>query len=311
MAYRTRASGRPGPAAGEPVSERRQDRPATAANLSAGKSAPKIDFAGKVAVVTGGAMGIGAATAELLCELGARVAILDRDAEHGRDLAGRLVACGYAASFHSCDVGDPVSTRAAFEAAAQQHGAMQVLVHSAGIQRYGDVLSTSDEVWHETLRVHVDGCFHAVRCAIPHLIAAGGGSIVIVGSVQTVAAVAGSAAYVTAKHALLGLTRSIALDFASRHVRANCVMPGAVDTPMLRASLEMAPDPEGVLEGCRRAHPVGRIGLPEEVARAIAFLASDWASFITGAALAVDGGMLVPVGGMGFQEGGMGSIAKR
>jgi NAD(P)-dependent dehydrogenase (short-subunit alcohol dehydrogenase family) len=143
------------------------------------------------------------------------------------------------------------------------------------------------------------------------MISAGGGSIVIVGSVQSVAAVANSAAYVTAKHALLGLTRSIALDFAEKNVRANCVMPGAIDTPMLRWAVGLSPNPDAVLEGCRRVHPLGRIGRPEEVARAIAFLASDWASFITGAMLAVDGGMLVPAGGMSFQESGTGSVGQQ
>ncbi len=268
-------------------------------------------FQGKVAVVTGGAMGIGAATAATLCELGARVAVLDRDRKQGSSVVAGLVNAGHAASFHACDIEDAESVHAATDAAARQHGGIHVVVHSAGIQRYGNVLTTSTEVWRETLGVHVDGCFHAVRSALPHLLAAGGGSIVIVGSVQSVAAVANSAAYVTAKHALAGLTRSIALDFAGKNVRANCVMPGAIDTPMLRGSLRLAADPQAVLEGCARAHPLGRIGRPEEVARAIAFLASDWASFITGATLAVDGGMLVPAGGMGFQESGTGSLGEQ
>lgn len=268
-----------------------------------------FNFAGKVAVISGGAKGIGAATAETLCELGARVAILDRDGQQGAAEAAKLAAQGASASFHACDVEDAVSVQAAVDDAVREHGELHVVVHSAGIQRYGSVLNTSLETWRETLAVHVDGCFHVARCALPHLLASGGGSIVIVGSVQTVTAVASSAAYVTAKHALAGLTRSIALDFAAHNIRANCVMPGAIDTPMLRESLSLASDPEAVLRGCARAHPLGRVGRPEEVARAIAFLASDWASFITGAVVAVDGGMLVPTGGMGFQEGGTGSVA--
>ena len=203
------------------------------------------------------------------------------------------------------------SVQSAIDAAANQHGALHVAVHCAGIQRYGDALSSDVDTWHETLRIHVDGCFHTVRSSLPYMIDAKEGSIVIVGSVQSIAAIANSAAYVTAKHALLGFTRSVALDFASRNIRANCVLPGAVDTPMLRWSASLAPDPEAVLAGCRRAHPLGRIGQPIEIARAIAFLASDWASFVTGAALTVDGGMLVPAGGMGFQEDGTGSVGKR
>ncbi len=270
-----------------------------------------FDFKNKVAVITGGATGIGAATVETLCALGARVALLDRNREKGQGLAEELAGKGHAVSFHFCEVADEASVQAATDAAAQQHGGIHVLVHSAGIQRYGDVLTTTLEVWRETLGVHLDGCFYAVRSALPHMLAGGGGSIVIVGSVQTLTAVAGSAAYVTAKHALAGLTRSIALDFAKKNVRANCVMPGAIDTPLLHWAADLSPDPEAVLLGCARAHAMGRIGRPEEVARAIAFLASDWASFITGALLTVDGGMLVPTGGMGFQESGTGAVAKR
>lgn len=267
-----------------------------------------ISFKGKVVVVTGGAMGIGAATARTFCELGAQVAVLDRNEEQGVSQVAKLAAEGHAATFHWCDTGELNTVQSALERVAGLNGVIHSLAHCAGIQRYGDALSTSLEVWQETLRVNIDGCFHVVRCALPHMISAGGGSIVIVGSVQSMAAVANSAAYVTAKHAQLGLTRSIAVDFAGKNVRVNCVMPGAIDTPMLRWAASLSPDPEALLEGCRRAHPLGRIGQPEEVARAIAFLASDWASFITGATLAVDGGMLVPAGGMSFQESGTGSV---
>jgi NAD(P)-dependent dehydrogenase (short-subunit alcohol dehydrogenase family) len=271
----------------------------------------KFDFQGKVAVVTGGAMGIGAATAATLSELGARVAVLDRDREQGARVAASLADTGRAASFHFCNMEDAASVLAAIDDAAQIHGAIHALAHCAGIQRYGDAVTTSLDTWRETLSVNLDGCFHAVRAALPHIMAAGGGSIVIVGSVQSIVAVANSAAYVTAKHGLAGLARSVALDFADKHIRANCVMPGAIDTPMLRASINMAPDPGAVLAACAEAHPLGRIGHPEEVAYAIAFLLSDWASFITGTTLAVDGGMLVPAGGMAFQRGGTGSVARR
>lgn len=270
-----------------------------------------ISFQSKVAVVTGGAMGIGAATAQILCELGACVAVLDLNEEQGNGVVRKLAAQGHTASFHRCDTAELASVQAAVDAVAKQHGAIHVLAQCAGIQRYGDVLSTGLDVWQETLRVHVDGCFHVVRCTLPYIVAAGGGSVVIVGSVQSVAAVGNSAAYVTAKHALVGFMRSVALDFAGKNVRANCVLPGAIDTPMLRWAVNLSPVPEAVLESCKRAHALGRIGQPEEVAQAIAFLASDWASFITGATLAVDGGMLVPAGGIGFQESGTGSVGAR
>jgi NAD(P)-dependent dehydrogenase (short-subunit alcohol dehydrogenase family) len=280
------------------------------AKLNARKTM-SISFANKVAMVTGGASGIGSATVELLCALGARVAILDRDEEHGRSLTQRLVARGFPVSFHACEISSPAAVQSAVEAAVQSHGALHVLVHSAGIQRYGNVVSTSIEVWREIFAVHVDGCFHALRFALPHIVAAGGGAVVIVGSVQSVTAIARSAAYVAAKHALAGLTRAVALDFAESNVRANCIMPGAVDTPMLHWAANLAPDPQAVLEASARAHPLGRIAQPIEIARSIAFLASDWASFITGSTLAVDGGMLVPTGGMGFKDSGVGSASQQ
>jgi NAD(P)-dependent dehydrogenase (short-subunit alcohol dehydrogenase family) len=264
----------------------------------------KIDFAGKVAVVTGGATGIGAATARAFAELGARVAVLDREQAKGQATVDEISRKGGAASFHACSVEDPESVRRAMDEAVRQHGGLHAVALCAGIQRYGDAATTSLETWRETLAVNLDGCFHVARCALPHLEASGGGALVLVGSVQSVTAMVNSAAYVTSKHALAGLTRSIALDFAKKNIRANCVMPGAIDTPMLRASANEAADPEAVLGVCARAHPMGRIGRAEEVAKAIVFLASDWASFITGTTLAVDGGMLAPTGGMGFQEGG-------
>jgi NAD(P)-dependent dehydrogenase (short-subunit alcohol dehydrogenase family) len=184
------------------------------------------------------------------------------------------------------------------------------LVSNAGIQRYGTVETTSEQIWGEVLDTNLKGFFLAAKFAIPHIIARGGGAIVAVGSVQSVAALGNAAAYVASKHGVLGITRSLALDYAPQNVRANCVLPASIDTPMLRWAASLDPDPQRVLATCDRMHALGRIGRPEEVANAIAFLASDWGSFITGTALLVDGGMLAPAGGMGFQEGGTGTAAK-
>ncbi len=269
-----------------------------------------IRMEGKVAVVTGGATGIGQATARKLCELGASVAILDRNAEAAQTTVEALRNAGFTASFHPCDVTVESEVRAAMTAAVQQYGTLDILVSNAGIQRYGDVVTTSSRLWDETMNVHVKGCFHATKYAIPAMLASGGGAIVVVASVQSFTAINNSAAYVAAKHALLGITRAIALDFASRNIRANCVCPGAIDTPMLRDTANLTASPEKMIETIGRMHALGRIGRPEEVANAIAFLASDAASFITGTSLIVDGGLLVPTGGMGFQESGIGTEGK-
>ncbi len=270
-----------------------------------------ISFKGKVAVITGGAMGIGEATARRFADLGADIAILDRDRAAGENAAQDLGANGKSVKFYECDVAVPAQVESAMNSAAAAFGGIDVLVSNAGIQRYGDVVGTSEDLWDEVMAVNLKGCFHAAKYAVPHLKKRASGAIVVVGSVQCFSAVGNSAAYVTAKHALLGLVRAMSLDYASHNIRVNCVCPGAIDTPMLRWAASLGPNPEKVLATCDRMHPLGRVGQPEEVANAIAFLASDWASFITGTALMVDGGMLVPTGGMGFQESGTGAAAKK
>ena len=269
-----------------------------------------ICFDNKVALVTGGAMGIGLATAKKFAELGAKVAILDRDARAGEEAAKGINSSGRGARFFECDVSDETNVARNVKAVDEQFGGIDVLVSNAGIQRYGDVVGTSEELWNEVMDVNLRGCFHVAKAAVPLMIPRGGGAIVVVASVQAYTAVGNSAAYVAAKHGLLGLVRAMSLDYASKNIRVNCVCPGAIDTPMLRWAASLDANPEKVIETCNRMHPLGRIGRPEEVANAIAFLASDWASFITGTALLVDGGMLTPTGGMGFQESGTGAATK-
>jgi NAD(P)-dependent dehydrogenase (short-subunit alcohol dehydrogenase family) len=269
-----------------------------------------MDLSGKVAVVTGGAMGIGKATAERLLLLGASVAILDLNRELGESTAA-LLSPGGACAFFPCDVSDSLQVATAVAAVQQRFGGVDILVSNAGIQDYGDVVTTTEEAWDRLMDTNVRSAFLMAKACVPHMLERGGGAIVIVGSVQSMTAIANSVAYVTAKHALLGLTRSIALDFASRAIRANCVCPGAVDTPMLRWAASLDPNPEGVLRACDRLHALGRMAQPQEVADAIAYLVSPMASFITGAALVVDGGLLVPAGGMGFQDSGTGAATHR
>jgi len=177
-------------------------------------------------------------------------------------------------------------------------------VISAGIQRYGTVTTVSEEEWDEVMNVNLKSAFLMSKYAIPRMIERGGGAIVLTGSVQSVAAQRNSVHYVVSKHGLLGLARCLALDYGKQNIRANCVLPGSIDTPMLRWAAEVDPHTDKVLDACDGLHIRGKMGRPEEVARVIVFLASELASFVTGSAVMVDGGLLVPVGGMAFQESG-------
>jgi NAD(P)-dependent dehydrogenase (short-subunit alcohol dehydrogenase family) len=241
-----------------------------------------MNLIGKTAIVTGGASGIGEATAALLRERGANV--------HVWDLQGAEMPV---------DVTDDAQIAGAVNGIER----VDILVHSAGIQTYGTVTSTPDDVWERTMLVNVTSAYKVCRAVVP-LMRENGGSISLVGSVQSVGAIANSAAYVTSKHALLGLARSLALDYAKFNIRCNCVCPGAIDTPMLRWSAAQTEDPAATLEACAKVHPLGRIGQPRDIARVLAFLASDDASFVTGTAFLADGGAMVPIGGAAFQENG-------
>ena len=264
----------------------------------------------KVAIVTGAGSGIGREIARRLAREGAKVVIADLSTAAAEDAAAEIERAGGVAMGVKIDVTSEAEVERAVAVAVDAYGGVDVLVSNAGIQRYGTVENTSEQTWGEVLDTNLKGYFLATKFAIPHIIARGGGAIVAVGSVQSVAALGNAAAYVTSKHGVLGLTRSLALDYAPQNVRANCVLPASIDTPMLRWAASLDPDPQRVLATCDRMHALGRIGRAEEVANAIAFLASDWASFITGAALLVDGGMLTPAGGMGFLEGGTGTAAQ-
>ena len=269
-----------------------------------------MDFKGKVAVVTGGAMGIGEATAQKLAGLGAAVAIFDIDRDAGYRTAAAIVQGGGICDFFPCNISVSAEVSRTVDAVVAKHGAIDILVSNAGIQLFGDAVTTTEEDWDRLMGINLKGCFLASKFVIPHMVKRRG-AIVIVGSVQSMTAVGNSLAYVASKHGLLGLTRAMALDYAKNSIRVNCVCPGAIDTPMLRWACNLSDDPASVLETCNRMHPLGRIGKADEVADTIVYLASPMASFITGAALLVDGGMLVPAGGMGFQEGGTGTGTRK
>ena len=255
-------------------------------------------FNGKAVVVTGGALGIGQAVCELLAERGASVAILDWDDKAGRDTCGEIVANGGTATFEKVNVANASEVASAINAARDKFGAINSLIVSAGIQRYGTAVTTTDEQWDEVMSVNLKGAWNAARTAIPMMLAAGGGTIVNVSSVQALASQQNVLAYTISKHGLLGLTRSMAMDFAAQGIRVNAVCPGTVDTPMLEWAASLDPDPKSVYDACNAMHPLGRIAQPREIAEVVAFLAHESSSFVTGAVWTVDGGLLTQIGGV-------------
>jgi NAD(P)-dependent dehydrogenase (short-subunit alcohol dehydrogenase family) len=269
-----------------------------------------MDFTNKVVIVTGGASGIGQATAREFAARNGAVAIFDRNDQGGAETASELRSAGHTAEYFYVDLAVSAEVERAVEQVAARMGGVDILANVAGIQRYGTAVTTSDAEWDETQNANVRSAFLASKFAIPHMVRRGGGAIVIVGSVQSMTAQRNSMAYVVSKHALLGLTRSMALDFAADNIRVNCVCPGAIDTPMLRWAASLDEHPERVLDACRNLSMFGRMGRPEEIARVIAFLASDLASYISGTTIVADGGLLTPTGGMMSQESGTGGARK-
>lgn len=266
-----------------------------------------MDFSGKVVVVTGGAMGIGKETAREFAARHGAVAIVDRDQKAGAATARELAAAGGNVHFFPADVGVRTEVEKLIPAMVAQFGGIDILINNAGIQRFGSVLSTPEELWDEVMAANLKSAYLMSRSAVPEIRKRGGGAIVITGSVQSVGAVVNSVAYVTSKHGLLGLTRAMALDHAKHNIRVNLVCPGSTDTPLVRNIAAASDNPQRVLDACAGAHAIKRLIRPEEVARVIVFLASDLASFVTGEAVMVDGGMMIACGGMAFQESGTGA----
>jgi len=238
------------------------------------------DFAGLAALVTGGASGIGAATADLLAERGARVAVLDR-----ADLSG---------SPHlglTCDVTDRAAVDAAVERAAAELGGLDVLVNNAGVGATGDVTANDDDEWLRVLDVNVVGMARVSRAALPHLRRSRAAAIVNTCSVVATVGVPQRALYSASKGAVLALTLAMAADHVREGIRVSCVNPGTADTPWVQRLLAQAADPEAERAALEARQPIGRLVTPAEVAHAICYLASPRSASTTGTVLAVDGGM--------------------
>jgi NAD(P)-dependent dehydrogenase (short-subunit alcohol dehydrogenase family) len=254
---------------------------------------------GRVALVTGGSQGIGRGAAIALARHGAAVVVHGYTLDLAEEAVAEIERAGGTACATSGPIDMPATSQAAVDLAVERYGRLDTLVTSAGIQRYGDVGETTETLWDEVFDVNVKGVFLAVHHAIPHLRQTSG-SVVVVASVQATATQNKVIAYTASKGALLAMTRAMAVDEAAYGVRVNSVSPGSVDTPMLRHSAALFSDGsatgvEAVLANWGTAHALGRIARPAEVGEAIAFLAGDRASFVTGADLRVDGGLLARI----------------
>ncbi len=242
---------------------------------------------GKIAVVTGGASGIGLATVEVLAQSGALVIAVDRDEERLVDLAGREGIYPLYGDVTDADTWDQVVSMAKNDLG----GVPTLFVSNAAIVAVGSILELTDEDWHQVLGVNLMGSVYGVRALLPDMIEAGGGSIVLIGSIDAHMAEQGLAAYCASKGAILQLSKVLAVDHARQGVRVNCVCPGVTDTPLFRYHLSKADDPESVLSMRTDRNPLGRLLAPEDVARTVNFLLSDEAAGITGALVPVDAGL--------------------
>jgi NAD(P)-dependent dehydrogenase (short-subunit alcohol dehydrogenase family) len=246
----------------------------------------------KVAVITGGASGIGRATAILFAREGAAVAILDIDEELGRSAVKEVEAAGGRAAFIACDVAKAEDCRHAVEATVAAFGGLDILFNNAGIIRRADVITTTEAEWDLVMDVNVKSMFLMSKYAIPHMEKRGSGSIINTGSGWGMKGGGNAISYCASKGAVTNMTRAMAIDHGKQHIRVNSVCPGDTDTPMLRSEAKQLGQAEKEFLAAAACRPLGRYAQPAEIARAVLFLASEASSYVTGSALVVDGGGL-------------------
>ena len=243
-----------------------------------------IDLSGKVALVTGGTRGIGRALAEALYAAGAKVAVAGRDLERAQHAAADL---GERAAGVACDVSDAAQVEAAVASTEQALGSIDILVNNAGLTRDNILLRLTEDDWDAVLDANLKGAFNTTRAVIKGMMKRRSGRIINISSIVGLIGNKGQANYAASKAGLIGFTKSVAKEYASRGVLVNCIAPGFIDTDMTRA---LSDEARTALLG---AIALGRLGRPEDVAGAVLFLASDLAAYVTGQVLVVDGGMVM------------------
>lgn len=245
------------------------------------------EFAGKVALITGGNMGIGRATAIAFAQQGAAVVISGRREKEGHAAVAEIESLGGTALFVKTDASSEPEVSALIEQTLAKFGRLDCAFNNAGVEQTLTPLPEQlEETYHQIMDINVKGVWLALKHEIPAMLKAGGGAIVNSSSIAGLVGLAGASIYVASKHAVIGLTKSVALEYAKQRVRVNAVAPGAIETRMFQ---DFAANPE-VRRQLESAHPIGRVGQPPEVAKVVTWLCSDAASFITGQTVPVDGG---------------------
>jgi NAD(P)-dependent dehydrogenase (short-subunit alcohol dehydrogenase family) len=254
-----------------------------------------MQLKGKVAIVTGAGRGIGRAIAQVFAAEGAAVVVAARTASEGNACVAQIQDAGGEAFFQQTDVSRRVDVQRLVDACLERYGRLDILVNNAGIGGSGKPLYESDEEdWDLVLDTNLKGCFLGMRYAIPPMRDAAGGAIINLSSVLAEHTLPGCTAYSASKAGILALTRATALEVGQYGIRVNCIQPGSTDTPMMWEGLDEAGRRE-IEPLVAAAAPLGKVGSPEEIAQAALFLASDAASFMTGASLLVDGGLLTRI----------------
>ena len=265
------------------------------------------DFSGKIVIVTGGAQGMGRSAALAFAREGASVAVADVDEQAGAKTVSDMAGSEGRGIVIVADMGVSADCRRVVEETVSTFGGVDVVFNNVGIQpaeSYADAVDLPEETWDRIIAVNLKSRFLMAKYAIPHMRERGGGVIVDNASVQGLQSMPGVSAYAASKGGDLSLVRQLSLDFARDNIRVLAVCPGTIDTPMARmAALSTGRDVESELRDYGKTHPLGRIGMPEEVANVVLFLASDRASFMTGEYVCVDGGMMA----MGVWAGGAGA----